>query len=105
MSDNSTQERNHNRLHCYDDLDGSRAHAWTILERGAVDAKSSFHIATLATVSKDGTPRARSVVLRAATPPSAGWASTPTAVQPFRMPAVPSRRDALLCAQGQVSCA
>ena len=65
MSDNSTRERNHNRLHCYDDLDGSRAHAWTVLERGAVDAKSSFHIATLATVSNDGTPRARSVVLRA----------------------------------------
>ena len=65
MGDDSNRERNHNRLHCYDDLEGTCAHAWTILARGAVDAKSSFHIATLATVTNDGRPRARSVVLRA----------------------------------------
>lgn len=65
MGEDNKRVRHHNRLHCYDDLEGSRAHAWTILERGAADAKSSFHIGTLATVSGDGRPRARSVVLRA----------------------------------------
>ena len=65
MANEGDPRPHHNRLHCYDDLEGSLQHAWSILTRGAVDAKSNFHIATLATVTQDGRPRARSVVLRA----------------------------------------
>lgn len=50
----------------YDDLDRSLEHAWQLLERGVADRKSAFHQATVATVAADGTPAARTVVLRGA---------------------------------------
>ena len=52
------------RLPCSDDLEASLEHAWAVLERGAKDGKSRFHIGTLATVDERGWPAARSVVLR-----------------------------------------
>ena len=51
-------------LACKDDLRGSLAHAWFMLQEGVTDRRSPFHVCTLATVDADGNPQARSVVLR-----------------------------------------
>jgi pyridoxamine 5'-phosphate oxidase len=40
------------------------AHAWRLLERGTADRRSPFHTPTVATVAADGSPEARTVVLR-----------------------------------------
>jgi pyridoxamine 5'-phosphate oxidase len=55
----------------YDDLDGSLAEAWRLLVRGAADRRSGFHTPTVASLGRDGRPRARVVVLRGADPQ--GW--------------------------------
>ena len=55
-------------LSCYDDLDASRAYAWQLLVRGANDRRSAFHTPCVANVARDGTPEARTVVLRGADP-------------------------------------
>lgn len=52
----------------YDDLDGSLAEAWRLLARGVVDRRSGFHTPMLASLGRDGRPRARVAVLRAADP-------------------------------------
>lgn len=51
-------------LPCRDDLLGSLAHAWGMLQAGARDRSVPFHLPTLATVDSDGQPHARTVVLR-----------------------------------------
>lgn len=51
-------------LSCYDDLDGSCAYGWAMLERGANDRKSAFHTPAIATLRADGSPSLRTVVLR-----------------------------------------
>ena len=51
-------------LACRDDLLGSLAHAWEMLQAGATDRSVPFHLPTLATVDPDGQPHARIVVLR-----------------------------------------
>ncbi|MDX2016513.1 MAG: pyridoxamine 5'-phosphate oxidase family protein [Planctomycetota bacterium] len=43
-------------------------HAWAMLVRGVRDAKHGFHTPTLATLSPEGLPEARIVVLRGADP-------------------------------------
>lgn len=48
----------------YDDLDLTLAHAFGLLERGVADRRSAFHQATVATVTADGLPAVRTVVLR-----------------------------------------
>ena len=60
----STQRRRAPVLECKDDLYGSLAHAWAMLNEAVIDRRSAFHICTLATVDNDGFPQARSVVLR-----------------------------------------
>ena len=50
----------------YDDLDASLAEAWRLLGRGVVDRRHGFHHPTLATIGADGSPEARTVILRAA---------------------------------------
>lgn len=52
-------------LSCYDDLAGSCAYGWSMLERGVKDRKSAFHTPSVATVKADGSPSIRTVVLRA----------------------------------------
>ena len=47
-------------------LDQVYAHVWSLLEEGARQRSSPFHTPTLATVGADGTPQARTVVLREA---------------------------------------
>jgi pyridoxamine 5'-phosphate oxidase len=49
----------------YDDLPATLDEAWGLLVRGAVDRRHPFHTPTVATVGLDGTPRVRTVVLRA----------------------------------------
>ncbi|MBY0613680.1 MAG: pyridoxamine 5'-phosphate oxidase family protein [Beijerinckiaceae bacterium] len=49
----------------YDDLDASLAEAWKLIGRGAVDRRHGFHHPTLATIGADGSPEARTVILRA----------------------------------------
>lgn len=49
----------------YDDLAAALAEAWAQLRRGAADRRAAFHTPCLATVRADGTPSARTVVLRA----------------------------------------
>ena len=49
----------------YDDLDASLAESWKLLGRGAVDRRHGFHHPTLATIGADGSPEARTVILRA----------------------------------------
>jgi pyridoxamine 5'-phosphate oxidase len=49
----------------YDDLPATLDEAWGLLVRGAVDRRHAFHTPTVATVGLDGTPRVRTVVLRA----------------------------------------
>lgn len=48
----------------YNDLDGSLAHAWAMLARGAADRRSAFHTPVVATVTPDGAPVQRIMVLR-----------------------------------------
>ena len=55
-------------LGCYDDLEGSCAHAWALLARGVKDRHSPFHTPGLATVSPEGLPEIRTVVLRGCDP-------------------------------------
>jgi pyridoxamine 5'-phosphate oxidase len=52
----------------YDDLDETLAEAWRLLARGAADRRSGFHTPVAASLGRDGRPRARVVVLRAADP-------------------------------------
>ncbi len=49
----------------YDDLDRIWDKAWSMLERAVVDRRAAGHTPVLATVSPDGMPQARTVVLRA----------------------------------------
>jgi pyridoxamine 5'-phosphate oxidase len=49
----------------YNDLDASLAHAWAQLAVGVADRRSGFRTPTLGTIGLDGTPRVRTVVLRA----------------------------------------
>lgn len=51
-------------LACYDDLAGSCAYGWSMLERGVKDRKSAFHTPSVATIATDGSPTIRTVVLR-----------------------------------------
>ncbi|MCS3903469.1 hypothetical protein J2T55_001490 [Methylohalomonas lacus] len=51
----------------YDDLDAAFAHAWQQLARAVADRRHGFRVIQLATTAADGTPRVRSVVLRAVT--------------------------------------
>ena len=60
----NTRENAAPLLGCYDDLDGSCAHAWALLARGVKDRRSPFHTPALATVTQDGLPEIRTVVLR-----------------------------------------
>lgn len=50
----------------YDDCDAMFSVLWRLLAEGAQCGKSGFHLPALATVSADGCPRIRTVVLRAA---------------------------------------
>lgn len=50
----------------YDRLEIAIEEAWERLEHGVADRHSPFHTPTLATVRADGTPSARTVVLRGA---------------------------------------
>ena len=52
-------------------LDGMRAQAWSCLSRGVRDRRAPSRHPTLATVSPEGWPQARTVVLRAADPAQA----------------------------------
>jgi pyridoxine/pyridoxamine 5'-phosphate oxidase len=51
-------------LACYDDLEGTLAYAWGLLERGVSDRHSPIHTPTVATIGGDGRPSIRTVVLR-----------------------------------------
>ena len=51
-------------LACYDDLTASCAYGWSMLERGVKDRKSAFHTPSIATISANGSPTMRTVVLR-----------------------------------------
>ncbi|WP_018150209.1 pyridoxamine 5'-phosphate oxidase family protein [Leeia oryzae] len=48
----------------FDDLNETLAHAWRLLELGVKDPRVGSHLPVLATVGLDGTPQARTVVLR-----------------------------------------
>lgn len=50
----------------YFQLDAAETKAWQMLEAGAKSYKKPFHTVTLATVTADGAPQARTVVLREA---------------------------------------
>jgi 3-hydroxyisobutyrate dehydrogenase len=52
----------------YDDLDLTLAEAWSLLTAGAANRNEAFHTPAVATVSRDGTPAVRTVVLRGADP-------------------------------------
>ncbi len=52
----------------YDDLDETLAECWRLLARGVADRRSPFHSPTIATVGRDGVPRARVVILRGCDP-------------------------------------
>lgn len=49
-----------------DDLAAVERAAWDMLERGAAERDAAFRRATVATLAQDGTPAARSMILRAA---------------------------------------
>jgi pyridoxamine 5'-phosphate oxidase len=49
----------------YNDLDGSSAHAWAMLVRGAADRRAAFHSPVVATADERGEPSQRVMVLRA----------------------------------------
>lgn len=48
----------------YNDLGASLAQVWSLLERGAADRRSPFHTPVIATVSPEGEPAVRVMVLR-----------------------------------------
>jgi pyridoxamine 5'-phosphate oxidase len=48
----------------YDDLDGTLAEAWRLIARGVADRRSPFHHPVVATTGLDGSPQARTVILR-----------------------------------------
>jgi len=50
----------------YNDLDAAHAEAWRLLGDGVTNAKAPFHLPAVATIGRDGDPRVRTVVLRAA---------------------------------------
>ena len=50
----------------YTSLDAAETTAWEMLEAAAASAAPAFHTPVLASVTPDGTPRARTVVLRGA---------------------------------------
>ncbi len=50
----------------YSQLDAAETMAWDMLEKGAASAKQAFHTPVLATVSADGAPQARTIVMREA---------------------------------------
>jgi pyridoxine/pyridoxamine 5'-phosphate oxidase len=50
----------------YDDMDAALDRAWRLIARGAGDPASGFRVMQAASVGMDGTPRVRSVILRAA---------------------------------------
>jgi hypothetical protein len=52
----------------YNDLDETLAECWRRLSRGVADRRSPFHSPTVATVGRDGVPRARVVILRGCEP-------------------------------------
>ena len=58
------RKKQRQRLDCYDNLEGSLAYTWDLLERGARDRRSPMHTPTVATVAADGRPSIRTVVLR-----------------------------------------
>ena len=69
MSDTNFDQKPQKRsgpplLSCYDDLAGSCAYGWSMLERGANDRKAAFHTPSVATIRADGRPSIRTVVLR-----------------------------------------
>jgi pyridoxamine 5'-phosphate oxidase len=49
-------------------LEEIERHCFALLARGVRDRRSAFHLATLASLGRDGFPAARTVVLRAADP-------------------------------------
>lgn len=51
-------------LACYDDLAASCAYGWSMLARGVKDRKSAFHTPSVATITENGSPTIRTVVLR-----------------------------------------
>ncbi|MEM6465767.1 MAG: pyridoxamine 5'-phosphate oxidase family protein [Pseudomonadota bacterium] len=56
--------------HWFDSLEGTLEMAWAELLRATQDRKSPFRLPVLATVSADGAPKARTVVLRSAKRPA-----------------------------------
>lgn len=50
----------------YSQLDAAENMAWDMLEKGARSAKQAFHTPVLATVTADGAPQARTIVMREA---------------------------------------
>lgn len=61
-------KEHHTRPPLPDTLDGVLSEVWELLVRGAQDRRHGFHLPTLATVSADGSPDVRTVVLRRADP-------------------------------------
>jgi pyridoxamine 5'-phosphate oxidase len=51
-----------------DDLDAALNRAWALFAQGVATRRGPFHTPTFANVSDDGTPEARTVVLRAVSP-------------------------------------
>lgn len=52
----------------YNDLNASLAEAWRLIARGVKDRRSPFHTPSIATISTDGAPAVRTIVLRGADP-------------------------------------
>lgn len=50
----------------YDDLGETLLESWRMLERGVADRRHGFHHPVLATIGVDGSPEARTVILRKA---------------------------------------
>lgn len=51
-----------------DDLDAALTRAWTLFAQGVATRRGPFHTPTFANIADDGTPEARTVVLRAVMP-------------------------------------
>lgn len=50
----------------YNSLDGSYERAWALIEQGVVNRKSGFHTLSVSSITQEGTPTSRIVVLRGA---------------------------------------